>query len=50
MFLTRRNGIFYLYYMDSSIEKYKRVSTFSKNQRDAFKFLESFSNYKNQSR
>jgi len=48
MFLTRRNGIFYLNYMDSSAGKYKRVSTFANNQRDAFQFLESFSDHKNQ--
>lgn len=43
MFLTNRNGIFYLNYMDIRTGTYKRVSTTSRNEREAYRFLESFS-------
>ena len=43
MFLTNRNGMFYLNYMDTKSGHYKRLSTLTKNEREAYQFLESFS-------
>ncbi len=43
MFLTNRNGIYYLNYMDSKTATYKRVSTSARSEREAYQFLESFS-------
>lgn len=43
MFLTNRNGIYYLNYMDTRTGLYKRLSTSTKNEREAYRFLESFS-------
>lgn len=42
MFLTRRNGIYYINHIDTKSNKYKRISTNTKNAREAFLFLESF--------
>lgn len=39
MFLTKRSGIYYLNYMDINTGKYRRVSTNTKNEREAYKYL-----------
>lgn len=47
MFLTKRSGIYYLNYMDNNTGKYRRVSTNTKIEKEAYKYLGVFiSNYK----
>ena len=39
----RRNGIFYIQFFDNEEQKIKRVSTSSRNKKDALLFLNNFS-------
>lgn len=47
MFLTNRNGVYYLNYMDTRTGLYKRLSTSTRTEREAYQFLESFSKQEN---
>lgn len=47
MFLTNRNGVYYVNYMDTKTGLYKRLSTSTRNEREAYQFLETFSKQEN---